>query len=251
MAKMNPAEELKAKMAILEEKEKEKEKEKFKEHEAKILANIPNLEKKKEINIIREDVPYLEIINEITEDEEAQNYLKDTSLKLLNITANASIELGKIYEEVAGFLSKKGLSEGIYVKWLEANGINRMTALRHRKKYRLYVEVKEEYRKTVILLPTRTVENIFKDEEEKKIVIEYINKGSSVEEIKNLLEGKQIENAENKKINFEIDDVGNMTEKAQTIFTEFNQKIGRLPDDKKKKVNDLLIRIEKILMTEE
>ena len=85
----------------------------------------------------------------------------------------------------------------------------------------------------------------------KKNVIEYINKGSSVEEIKNLLEGKQIENAENKKINFEIDDVGNMTEKAQVIFTEFNQRIERLPNDKKKKVNDLLIRIEKILMAEE
>ena len=56
---------------------------------------------------------------------------------------------------------------------------------------------------------------------------------------------------ENKKINFEIDDVGNMTEKAQVIFTEFNQRIERLPNDKKKKVNNLLIRIEKILMAEE
>lgn len=251
MAKIDPAEILKAKMATLEEKEKEKENEKLKKYEAEILANIPYKENEKEINIVKEDVPYLEIIDEIAEDEETQNYLKDNSLKLLNITANASIELGKIYEEVAEFLSKKGNSEGIYVKWLEANGINKMTALRHRKKYRLYVEVKEEYRKTVILLPTRAIENIFKDEEEKKIVIEYINKGSSVEEIKNLLEGKQIENAENKKINFEIDDVGNMTEKAQVIFTEFNQRIERLPDDKKKKVNDLLIRIEKILMTEE
>lgn len=242
MAKMNPAELLKEQMATLAEKEKEK----LKEQEAKILANIPNIENKKKINIVKKDVPYLEIINEITEDKETQNYLKDNSLKLLNITANASIELGKIYEEVAEFLSKKRLPEGVYVKWLEANAINRMTALRHRKKYRLYVEVKEEYRKTVILLPTRAIENIFRDEEEKKIVIEYINKGSSVEEIKNLLEGKQIENAENKKINFEIDDVGNMTEKAQVIFMKFNEKIEKLSDNKKRKVNELLIKIENI-----
>lgn len=229
MKKSNPAEMLKNRFNLIAEKEANKKKE---------LLNQTAL-----IDYKEEDIPLLNIINEISDDVKIQELLRKSSIKFLNTISNSTLELGKLFEEVAGELKKQGSPDGIYIKWLESINMNRMTALRYRRRYRLFQGMKDiSGQKTVSLLSSRVIDLIFKENVE-ETAIELLNDGATEKDIKALLENKVVTLPTQIETKFEIVEI---TEKVNFIYNEFNKKVNELSEEEKIQVNNLLSKIEKI-----
>lgn len=114
------------------------------------------------------------------------DFLKQKSYELTLINAKGALALGKIFEEVYQTLGKE-TGEGIYLEWLKSNNFNRTTAWRYKQKYNLYLEVSSEKGKEIVaLLPFRLISEICQHEQ-KDTIIELLNTGSSLDEIKCLL----------------------------------------------------------------
>jgi hypothetical protein len=187
------------------------------------------------------------LFTEFTEDKEVINYLKDKTVELLYTQANAILDIGKILNEVADELGKRGSSEGLYNKYLEINGYNKNTALRYRKRYELYNKANKDHTKNIIaLLPVKHLEKLYKAED----LIESIEENDliTLEEIKELLD-------DSKKIVNKLEEK-NKTEFDQEVFEfDFNfdnldklkDKYKELEEEKRKKINKLLLQIEKII----
>lgn len=229
MKKSNPAEMLKNRFNLIAEKEANKKKE---------LLNQTAL-----IDYKEEDIPLLNIINEISDDVKIQELLRKSSIKFLNTISNSTLELGKLFEEVAGELKKQGSPDGIYIKWLESINMNRMTALRYRRRYRLFQGMKDiSGQKTVSLLSSRVIDLIFKENVE-ETAIELLNDGATEKDIKALLENKVVTLPTQTETKLEIVEI---TEKVNFIYNEFNKKVNELSEEEKIQVNNLLSKIEKI-----
>lgn len=229
MKKSNPAEMLKNRFNQIAEKEANKKKE---------LLNQTAL-----IDYKEEDIPLLNIINEISDDIKIQELLRKSSIKFLNTISNSTLELGKLFEEVAGELKKQGSPDGIYIKWLESINMNRMTALRYRRRYRLFQGMKDiSGQKTVSLLSSRVIDLIFKENVE-ETAIELLNDGATEKDIKALLENKVVTLPTQIETKLEIVEI---TEKVNFIYNEFNKKVNELSEEEKIQVNNLLSKIEKI-----
>lgn len=229
MKKSNPAEMLKNRFNLIAEKEANKKKE---------LLNQTAL-----IDYKEEDIPLLNIINEISDDVKIQELLRKSSIKFLNTISNSTLELGKLFEEVAGELKKQGSPDGIYIKWLESINMNRMTALRYRRRYRLFQGMKDiSGQKTVSLLSSRVIDLIFKENVE-ETAIELLNDGATEKDIKALLENKVVTLPTQIETRLEIVEI---TEKVNFIYNEFNKKVNELSEEEKIQVNNLLSKIEKI-----
>lgn len=229
MKKSNPAEMLKNRFNLIAEKEANKKKE---------LLNQTAL-----IDYKEEDIPLLNIINEISDDVKVQELLRKSSIKFLNTISNSTLELGKLFEEVAGELKKQGSPDGIYIKWLESINMNRMTALRYRRRYRLFQGMKDiSGQKTVSLLSSRVIDLIFKENVE-ETAIELLNDGATEKDIKALLENKVVTLPTQIETKLEIVEI---TEKVNFIYNEFNKKVNELSEEEKIQVNNLLSKIEKI-----
>lgn len=229
MKKSNPAEMLKNRFNLIAEKEANKKKE---------LLNQTAL-----IDYKEEDIPLLNIINEISDDVKIQELLRKSSIKFLNTISNSTLELGKLFEEVAGELKKQGSPDGIYIKWLESINMNRMTALRYRRRYRLFQGMKDvNGQKIVSLLSSRVIDLIFKENVE-ETAIELLNDGATEKDIKALLENKVVTLPTQTETKLEIVEI---TEKVNFIYNEFNKKVNELSEEEKIQVNNLLSKIEKI-----
>ena len=214
----------------------------------KMAARIQKVETESKnflISIKKEEVETLSYIDTLTEDKNIQDMLKENTLKLLNITSNASLELGKIFKTVEEELSKKGSPNGVYVKFLEYVGYNRMTALRHKHRYELFILTDSEKSKLLIAtLPVRLIEEAYLNKDEIK---EFLNEGITREELENLLTSKKIENAKNKELGFEdIFVTVDIKERVNKIYTSL-KKIKNLDDNKKKELENLLGKIEELL----
>lgn len=115
------------------------------------------------------------------------DFLKQKSYELTLINAKGALALGKIFEEVYQKLGKE-TGEGIYLEWLKSNNFNRTTAWRYKQKYNLYLEVSSEKGKEIVaLLPFRLISEICQHEK-KDTIIELLNNGSSLDEIKYFLD---------------------------------------------------------------
>ena len=102
----------------------------------------------------------------ITEDKETNEFLVKKSVEVLGIQAKASVDLGKIFKEVHEKLAGDNHHNGVYTVWLEKNGFNKMTALRHRRRHELYTLVNSESGKAfVATLPVRTIDSIYRQED--------------------------------------------------------------------------------------
>lgn len=197
------------------------------------IATVPSLIKK-------ENLEELSYFDEIAVDPEIRDELKQSTVRILNITSNASLELGKIFTELEKKLARKGAADGIYIKFLTFNGYNRMTALRHRYRYELFEEVKnEETKKLIAILPVRLIEKLYSNKESIK---EFLEKGITRKEIENLLEEtKQIEEKKNiEKSYFEIGELGGLK-------LEIENKYENLDEKRKEKLNKLLLEIKTLL----
>lgn len=229
MKKSNPAEMLKNRFNLIAEKEANKKKE---------LISQSTL-----VDYNEEDIPLLNMINEISDNKEIQELLKKSSIKFLNTISNSTLELGKLFEEVAGELKKQGSPDGIYIKWLESINMNRMTALRYRRRYQLFRGMKDiNGQKTVSLLSSRVIDLIFKEKVE-QTAIELLNDGANEKDIKALLDNKVVTLSTPIEPRLEIFEIA---ERANFIFNEFNNKVNDLSEEEKIQVNNLLSKIEKI-----
>ena len=231
MKKSNPAEMLRNRFNLIAEKEANKKKE---------LMSQSTL-----IDYTEDDIPLLDMINEISDDKEVQELLKKSSIKFLNTISNSTLELGKLFEEVAGELKKQGSPDGIYIKWLESINMNRMTALRYRRRYQLFQGMKDiNGQKVVSLLSSRVIDLIFKEKVE-QTAIELLNDGANEKDIKALLENKVITLSTPDEPKLEIFEIA---ERVNFIFSEFNNKVNELSEEEKVQVNNLLSKIEKIFI---
>lgn len=114
------------------------------------------------------------------------DFLKQKSYELTLINAKGALALGKIFEEVYQKLGKEN-GEGIYLEWLKSNNFNRTTAWRYKQKYNLYLEVNSEKGKEIVaLLPFKLISEICQHEQ-KDTIIELLDNGSSLDEIRCLL----------------------------------------------------------------
>lgn len=175
---------------------------------------------------------------EISESKDLQDYLKQKTREIISIQAEDTIKLGEILFDVEKELSKKGSPEASYLKFLNYNGINPKTALRLRKRYELYTLAPEHSKLIISLLSVREIEELYKN----KDLLEELNPGVKLIEVKELLKENEEEKSKNKE----------KTEEIRTI-TDFKflknscqDKFENLSEDNQNKVLDLLKKIEKI-----
>lgn len=184
------------------------------------------------------DVLDLEVINSVSEDKNLVNFLKENSIKLFNIQAKSVILIGEVLTDVFERLSKQGSSEGIYEKWLKLNNFNKQTALRYRKRYFVFNEVKEESKNIVLTLSQSMIDKIYENKE----FIELLNNGTSKRELINNLNAKNIELKEENRdlIDFSFKNYIN-------LFSDFDKKIETLKEKEKIELQKYLEKINKIL----
>ena len=128
----------------------------------------------------------------ITENKETNEFLVKKSIEVLGIQAKASVDLGKIFKEVHEKLAGDNHHNGVYTVWLEKNGFNKMTALRHKRRYELYMLVNSENGKAfVATLPVRIIDSIYRQEDVSGIAAT-ISDGITRNELENMITSPEI-----------------------------------------------------------
>jgi hypothetical protein len=128
----------------------------------------------------------------ITENKETNEFLVKKSIEVLGIQAKASVDLGKIFKEVHEKLAGNNHHNGVYTVWLEKNGFNKMTALRHRRRYELYMLVNSENGKAfVATLPVRIIDSIYRQEDVSGIAAT-ISDGITRDELESMMTSPEI-----------------------------------------------------------
>lgn len=154
------------------------------------LNNLEDSQKNKMVKIEFQNLDYLD--GNFCDDEDVNYFLKEKTAQICQLQANSSLELGKIFCEAAARLVGNNHYNGLYEKWLLKIGFNKMTALRHRKRYELYIQVKNEHSKKLIsILPVRILSELVNSNEKEEILnmIEE-NPEFKVNDIKELLINK-------------------------------------------------------------
>lgn len=191
------------------------------------------------------DLQELSYFDKLTDKEEIRELLKENSIKILKINAKASLELGELFSNLEKELSKKGSPEGVYTKFLEFNGYNRMTALRHRHRYELYTDTKnEKSKKLIATLPSAYINNVYKHKAEIK---GFLEEGLSFQDLKDLLESKNIEMKKAKDERSE--ELERATLRINKIFSQF-KRIKVMNESKEERLNKLLEELENLLKEE-
>ena len=185
------------------------------------------------------DINNYQYIN-FTDDPEIDDFLNDKSFKILDLAAGTSIFLGSIFIEVQEYLADKVNSDTTYIKWLESNGFNRMTALRYKKRAEIYNSLKSSKAKYFIgITSQKIIDEIFKYEDREKILY-YLEEINNYDEIENFLK---------KDVVLEIED------KIEKENIEIKERIKKLPlkniekldTEKQKQIDNLLQQIEELL----
>ncbi|GLI57703.1 hypothetical protein PM10SUCC1_32170 [Propionigenium maris DSM 9537] len=123
----------------------------------------------------------------LTDNEGLNKYLLEKSIELQTLQAKTSLSLGKVFEEVFQKLGGKNQHDGTYVAWLEGNGFNRMTALRHRRRHQMYTLVNSDKGKAfVATLPVKVIDSVYRHNDFSGI-ISIIDDGITREELEVML----------------------------------------------------------------
>lgn len=171
------------------------------------------------------------------------DFLRQKSYELTLINAKGALALGKIFEEVYQTLGKEN-GEGIYLEWLKSNNFNRTTAWRYKQKYNLYLEVSSETGKEIIaLLPFRTISEICQSED-KNTIIELLDNGASLSEIKTLINPITTQNKIDNKIErtFNFDNFN-----FEKLELNIKKNYKTLDEKNKKEVIKLLTKLDQLL----
>ena len=185
------------------------------------------------------DINNYQYIN-FTDDPEIDDFLNDKSFKILDSAAGTSIFLGSIFIEVQEYLADKGNSDTTYIKWLESNGFNRMTALRYKKRAEIYNSLKSSKAKYFIgITSQKIIDEIFKYEDREEILY-YLEEINNYDEIENFLKKDVVLEIEDKieKENIEI---------KERIKKLSLKNIEKLDTEKQKQIDNLLQQIEELL----
>lgn len=191
--------------------------------------------------VIKKDkkIEQLEIIKNVVkinfcETKEENEFLEIKTKEILNLQANASIQLGKIFKEV----SERIQEDMTYSQWLELVGFNRMTALRHRRRFELFENANNDIAKEIVgSLTFREIEKFYKNLKENII---HLNSSNSIMDFKTFLKEENLVSYEKVKkevelnINFEI-------------FNNIKEKIQKVDIKRKEEIEKLLLKIEKLL----
>ncbi|MGL4988296.1 MAG: hypothetical protein ACRCX2_09370 [Paraclostridium sp.] len=151
------------------------------------LNNLENTQKNKVVKINFDNLDYIN--GDFCDNEDVNFFLKEKTARLYQIQANASLELGKIFYEAAERLCGDNRYNGLYEKWLSEIGFNKMTALRHRKRYELYIEVGFEHSKKIIsILPVRVLSDLI-NSDKKNEILKFLdeNVNTTISEIKTMV----------------------------------------------------------------
>ena len=185
-----------------------------------------------------EDFSY---INEILEEEDLREFLKDRTKKLLIQKDFTVIFLGDTLEEV--FQKIGNHKNGTYQKWLHLVGINERTALRYRNKANLFKKATSFNAKKVIFeLSHDNIQMILDNKDIEEKVLNSIENGANKKDIQKLLATEQLSfNIKQEKETFEKDI------NFSNISNEIVDKWENLDSRKKKKVETLFIKIKKII----
>ena len=185
------------------------------------------------------DINNYQYIN-FTDDPEIDDFLNDKSFKILDLAAGTSIFLGSIFIEVQEYLADKVNSDTTYIKWLESNGFNRMTALRYKKRAEIYNSLKSSKAKYFIgITSQKIIDEIFKYEDREEILY-YLEEINNYDEIENFLKKDVVLEIEDKieKENIEI---------KERIKKLSLKNIEKLDTEKQKQIDNLLQQIEELL----
>ncbi|WP_340221970.1 hypothetical protein LDK25_05910 [Fusobacterium nucleatum] len=185
-----------------------------------------------------EDFSY---INEILEEEDLREFLKDRTKKLLIQKDFTVIFLGNTLEEV--FQKIGNHKNGTYQKWLHLVGINERTALRYRNKANLFKKaISFNAKKVIFELSHDNIQVILDNKDIEEKVLNSLENGANKKDIQKLLTTEQL--------SFNIKEEREIFEKDinfSSISNEIFDKWENLDNRKKKKVETLFIKIKKII----
>ncbi|MGL6132523.1 MAG: hypothetical protein ACRCZ9_13000 [Fusobacteriaceae bacterium] len=199
------------------------------------LNNIT--ESRKKVEVVEIPIINSSLIKKIdfTQNFELDNFLFEKSLELMNVQAKSSIALGKIFKEV-----QEKIETRTFGKWLEANGYDRMSASRHKRRYELYDQVSDSKKVFILFLSVREIDHIYKGNFQN--YLDLINNCETVENLKTILKGEIC--PEILAVSSEKDDIKNFSEK----FYQFSQiKFEDMDSKKKIKLEKYLKKIDEIL----
>lgn len=194
-------------------------------------------------DVIVNNLNFKEIFN-LTESEEINNFLISKSTELYKLHSKTAIELGKIFVDVEDKLSGSNQYDGVYTKWLDRNGFNKMTALRYKRRYRLFEQLETTIGKNILMtLSQKLIDEISsKEDEEIKRYLKLLDEGKTKTEIQEKLVNKtdKIEIINN----IEFDLYKNFEKINNTLK---NISIDNLDEKKKENLEKDFQKIEKIL----
>lgn len=185
------------------------------------------------------DINNYQYIN-FTDDPEIDDFLNDKSFKILDLAAGTSILLGSIFIEVQEYLADKVNSDTTYIKWLESNGFNRMTALRYKRRAEIYNSLTSNKAKYYIGITSQRIIDEIAKAENKEEILDYLEKMTNFNNIEDF---------------FKKDIVLKIEDKVEKENIEIKERIKKLPlknierldIEKKNQVNELVQKIEDIL----
>lgn len=205
----------------------------------------PNVKKEEEYTYEVDSIINLDLIRELSDDNEISKLLVDKTKSLINLQIKNAISLGEIFTSVFDKLSKSGSKyEGLYEKWLQLNDINKKTALRYRKRYELYSMINNK--ETIAIMPQKYIDILYSEEDKTKY-IELIEKGATSKEIIEYIDSQGIVELKTVNLIEERDEIFNHIPKYLNFSKEINRKIETLDEKKKRDLQKYLDKIDKIL----
>ena len=219
--------------------------------EVKKNSNVVVVQEEKQL-LTMKDLLNIDLLDEITDNSEINQKIKEKALEYANFTAKTTIWLGKHLTEVFDLLSTGNTREASnYIKYLNYIGVNERTARRYRKRYKLYENIPTEAGKKLVL--NLSDDDIQLLENEPKL-LNQIDKCNTKEEFLNLKQGFLLENAEqlaleNKQSNvpempkISINDIGS---RIETLYLGLPNK-HNIDEKKLSSLEKYLEKIEKLL----
>ncbi|EFS20909.1 hypothetical protein FSBG_00406 [Fusobacterium gonidiaformans 3-1-5R] len=194
--------------------------------------------------IKKEDIPEVEL----TDSRELNIFLQQQYLIFLNLAQNSALSFGRLLENV--FQKLKELDgEVTYCKFLNLIGTNRMTALRYRRRVKLYDSVDDNRKKEILLMRDDFIARLYQLNDIEG-VISYINDGAKKEDLEEWI----AEIASEKKVSALVPEEESkpmitFSSYKDDIISNFS-KIETLSREKQEEVEKYLKKINKILQGE-
>lgn len=209
------------------------------------LETLETQEEVKESSLVllqQGDLPVVEL----TDSEEINAFLQNKYFEYINLAQGAALKYGRLLENVFQKL-KEFDGEITYCKFLNMIGTNRMTALRYRRRAKLFDSIQGEYKKIALLFRDDFIAKIYALNDFEGVV-SFINDGATKEDLEEWIAEVSEEKKEIRKTLPEPIQISFSVYK-EDIFNNFN-KIETLDYDKQIEVEKYLKKIDKILKGE-